>query len=176
MKLAVRLVLLAVAVTAGFWLWTILFPSPEKIIRQRLARVAADVSFGPGQNALIAANRVEQLAGLFSTNVEVTLDVPGHSSHVLASRADILQAVAAAHQQLRELKVEFLDVAVAVAADKQSATAELTARAQIAGDKNFIVQELKFTFQKTGGEWLITRVETVRTLSLNPRAPAPRFS
>ena len=27
------------------------------------------------------------------------------------------------------------------------------------------VQEMKFTFQKIGGDWLITRVETVRTLS-----------
>jgi hypothetical protein len=36
---------------------------------------------------------------------------------------------------------------------------------QAAGDKDYYVQEMKFTFQKIGGDWLITRVETVRTLS-----------
>jgi hypothetical protein len=168
MKAALRLVLLAAAVAMGLWLWTILFPSPEKIIRQRLTRLAADVSFRPGQNLLLAANRAEQVADFFSTNVEVTVNVPGHSRQILASRSDILQAVAAARQQVRGLQVEFLDVAVTVAPDKQSAVAELTARARITGEQELTVQELKFTFQKIGGEWLITRVETVRTLSLNP--------
>jgi SnoaL-like domain len=165
MKFILRLVLLAAAIAAGVWLWTVLFPGPEKIVRQRLAKVAADVSFGPGQNPLVAANNAERLASLFSTNVEVTVNVPGRFEHKFASREDITEAVAAAHQAVSALKVQFLDITVAVAADKQSAIAELTVKAQAAGDQDFIVQELKFTFEKTGGDWLITRVETVRTLS-----------
>ena len=35
----------------------------------------------------------------------------------------------------------------------------------VAGERDSIVQEVKFTFQQTDGEWLITRIETVRTLS-----------
>jgi hypothetical protein len=38
--------------------------------------------------------------------------------------------------------------------------------ANVAGEKDAIVQEMKFTFQKMGGQWLISRVETVRTLSI----------
>jgi hypothetical protein len=61
--------------------------------------------------------------------------------------------------------VEFPDVNVTVAPDKQSATADLTVKAQAGGDRDSIWQEMKFTLQKTGGKWLITRVETVRTLT-----------
>ncbi len=32
MKILVRLVLLAALAGLGFWLWTVLFPSPEKIL------------------------------------------------------------------------------------------------------------------------------------------------
>jgi len=165
MKIVLRLVLLAAVIVAGFWLWAILFPSPEAIIRKRLAAVAADTSFSANQNPLVAASRAETLASFFATNVEVDLDVPGHFEHSFASRAEIEQAAIAAHSAVGGLKVEFLDANVAVGADKLSATADLTVRAQAVGDNDFVVQELQFTFRKIGGEWLITRVETVRTLT-----------
>jgi hypothetical protein len=165
MKIAVRLALLAAAIAAGVWLWTVFFPSPEKIIRARLAQLAGDASFNSGEGTLVVLNKTEKLAGLFSTNVEVNLDVPGRFQHSFASRGEIALAAAAARSEVSGLKVEFLDANVVVGADKLSATADLTVKAQAAGDKDFIVQEMKFTFQKIGGDWLITRVETVRTLS-----------
>jgi hypothetical protein len=84
---------------------------------------------------------------------------------VFSDRDEIAKAVLAAHSAADGQKVEFLDVSVAVGPDKQSAVADLTARAQIAGDKDFSVQAMKFTLQKIDGQWLITRVETVRTFS-----------
>jgi hypothetical protein len=45
MKIFLRLVLIAVVVGAGVWLWIVLFPGPEKIIRQRLAEIARLASF-----------------------------------------------------------------------------------------------------------------------------------
>ncbi len=64
------------------------------------------------------------------------------------------------------LNVKFLDINVIVAPDRQSATADLTVDANISDQPNTIVQEMKFTLRKIGGHWLITRVETVRTLSI----------
>jgi len=165
MKAAIRLALLAAAIAAGAWLWTIFFPSPERIIRSQLARLASTASFSSGEGTLTVLNKAETLAGFFNTNVEVNLDVPGRFQHSFTSRDEISQAAAAAHSAVGGLKVEFLDADVAVGADKSSATADLTVKAQAYGDKDFIVQEMKFTFQKIGGDWLITRVETVRTLS-----------
>src|ERR1035441_9709820 len=62
---------------AGVGLWTTFFPRPEKIVRKRLAQVAAEASFNSGENPLVIAARAEHLASRFSTNVEVNLNAPG---------------------------------------------------------------------------------------------------
>jgi hypothetical protein len=45
-----------------------------------------------------------------------------------------------------------------------SAVANLTGRGKIPGEKDFLVQELKFTLKKVESDWLISRIETVKTL------------
>ena len=165
MKIASRLVLLAAAVAAGFWLWTVLFPGPEKIIRKQLASVAAEASFTAGENLIFAANRAENLASRFGTNVEINVNLPGHEQRGFVGHAEITQAAATMHSRFGSMKVEFLDVSVTVRPDKQSATADLTVHVETAGDKDFLVKEMKITFKKIEADWLITRVETVRTLS-----------
>jgi hypothetical protein len=166
MKIVSRLVLLAALIAAGVWLWTVLFPSPETIIRKRLAQVAAEVSFNSDENALIVAARFENLASRFSTNVVVNINVPEYGQQQeLVGRDEIPQAAAGACMNFHSLKVEFPDVSVAVAPDKQSAVADVAVKVQSAREKDFDVQEMKFTFQKIGGDWLITRVETVHAPS-----------
>ena len=165
MKIFFRLVLLAALVAAGVGLWTTFFPSPEKIVHKRLAQVAAEASFHSGENPLVIAARAEHLASRFSTNVEVNLNAPGFERLEFSGRDEITQAAAGARVHLSALKVEFPDVSVTVGPDKQSAVADVAVKVQAAGEKDFIVQEVKFNFQKIGGDWLITRVETVRTLS-----------
>ena len=56
---------------------------------------------------------------------------------------------------------------------------ELTLRAESAGDQYLVVQEMKFTLRKVDGEWLILRVETVKTLNRAPtlhRRDAPAWA
>ena len=165
MKTVYRLIVLVVLVAAGVWLWTILFPGPEKIIRKRLAQAASEASFKSGENPIISAARAENLASRFATNVEININVPEYGRQEFVGRAEITQAAAGTRMRLRSLKVEFPDVSVTVAPDKQSAVADVAMKVQAAGEKDFNVQEIKLTFQKIGGDWLITRVETVRALS-----------
>jgi hypothetical protein len=165
MKIFFRLVLLAAIIAAAIWLWTILFPGPEKIIRKRLVQVAAEASFNSGENPFVIAARSENLASRFSTNVEVNLNAPGYERLEFSGRAEITQAAAGARMHLSGLKVEFPDVSLTVGPDKQSAVADVAVKVQAAGQKDIYVQEMKFTFQKIGGDWLITRVETVRAPS-----------
>jgi len=165
MKIISRLVLLAVVIVAGVWLWTILFPSPEKIVRKRLVQAAAEASFKSGENPLVSAARAETLAGFFSTNVEININVLEFGRHNFVGRTEIMQAAAGARTELSSLKVEFPDMSIKVSPDKLSAVADVTMKVQAAGQKDFNVQEMKLTFQKIGNDWLITRVETVRTLS-----------
>src|SRR5947199_6027185 len=79
------------------------------------------------------------------------------------------------------LSVEFLDVNVAVAPDRQSAVADLTAKGKVPGEKDILVQELKIKLKKIGRGWYLQRVETVKSLSKasirpwlsNPKRQAP---
>jgi hypothetical protein len=158
--------LLAVVIATGVWLWTILFPSPEKIIRRQLAEIARDASFNSDENPLIGIAHAQKLAGFFSPDVTVKLDAPLNLQRTFESREEIAQADLGARSSLGGgLKIEFLDVNVTLAPDKQSAVADLTARVKINGNSDPIVQEIKFTFKKTDSQWLITRVETIRPFS-----------
>jgi hypothetical protein len=158
-------ILLAVLAAAGVWLWTILFPSPQKIIRAQLSQLARDVSFTSNQSPLAGIAAIHSLANFFSTNAEVNLEVPGRSGQTISGREEIMQAAAGAHASLEALQVEFPDVNVTVAPGKQSATADLDAKVQVSGNGDLDVEEFKFTLNKIDGKWLITRVETVRARS-----------
>ena len=166
MKNLFRLILLAAVAVAGVWLWTILFPGPEKIIRHRLAEIARLASFNGNENPLAALGGAQKLAGYCSPGLHVKLDAPANVEHTFESRQEITQALLAARAAFGgTLNVEFVDVLVTVAPDKQSAEADLTARMQSAGSSEINVQEIKFTLKKVDGQWLVTRAETVRTFS-----------
>lgn len=165
MKIFLRLALLAVLVAAGIWLWTVLFPGPEKIIRRRVDAIARTASFNANESPLAIAAGAQKFAGFFSSEVTVNLDVPGHFQHTFNGRDEIMQAVLGARSSISGLKVKFPDVTVTINPDRQSALADLDVEAQVGGEKDSFVFEIKFTFQKTDGQWLITRVETIRPFS-----------
>lgn len=166
MKIAFRLVWLAVAAALGVWLWTMLFPNPQKIIRQRLEAVAQRVSFTTAENKLTSLANAEGLAAYFSTNAEIKVEVPGRDQFIVSGRNQIIQAALTTRSMVSSLRVRFLDISVTVAPNRQSATVDLTVDANISDQQDAVVQETKITFRKIDGEWLITRIETVRTLSI----------
>jgi hypothetical protein len=170
MKIFWRLIFCAAVIALGFWLWTAFFPAPEKVIRRRLEKLAADVSFTADQGNISRLAGGESVAGFFSTNIEVNINVPGHEQVTFASRAEITQAALGVRERLKSLSVKFPDVNVTLAPDKKSAVADVTLDAAISGGHDDVVQELKITLQKTSDGWLITRIETVRTVE------APRFT
>jgi hypothetical protein len=165
MKIIFRIVLFAALAALGIWLWTILFPSPEKVIRKRLTELASTASSSPGESDLARFAAARSLAGFFSTNVELQVELPELSRRDSIDREEITQAAFVVRSRAGGLRVRFPDINVTVAPDKQSAVADLTVQANISGESDSIVQEMKFTLRKIDGRWLITRVETVRTLS-----------
>jgi hypothetical protein len=160
-----RLLLLAVVAALAGWVWVALHPNPEKLIRKQLEGVAHAASFGPNQGALAKLADAESLADYFSTNVEIKIDLPGHQEHRLMGREEIPPAALAARGTVRGLSVSFPDITVIVNADQESAVADVTLQAQVAGEQDMIVQEVKVTLRKINDKWLIVKVETVRTLS-----------
>jgi ketosteroid isomerase-like protein len=165
MKMIMRVILLAVLAALGIWLWTIFFPSPDKIVHRQLAKLAGDVSFSQDENNLVKMADAQGVADFFSDNVVVNIDVPGHEEQTIEGRDQITQLALLSRQQATDLDIKFPDINVTVAADKHSATADVTLQATVSGQANAIIQDVKFTFEKIDGKWLITKVETVRTLS-----------
>ena len=172
MKIVFRLILTAALVALGVWLWFVLFPSPEKVIHKRLVALANTVSFSSNENNLVRLAGAQNIGGFFSVDVQVDIDVPGHERHNFTSRQEITQAALAVRSAVAALKVKFPDINITVAPDKQSAVANLTLEARVSGQPDLIVQEMKFTLQKIEGRWLVTHIETVRTLSILDFEPA----
>ncbi len=168
MKVVVRLIPIVLLAAVGVWLWTIFFPSPEKIIRKQLIKLAADVSFSKNDGSL---TKLAGFAGassvgdFFTTNVDVNVDIPGYEQHTLAGRDEITQASLLARQRVASLSVKFTDINVTVALDKQSAVADVTVEVKVAGESDDFVQEAKVSFEKSERQWLISRVDTVRTIA-----------
>lgn len=165
MRILLRVLLLAALLAAGYWLWTVFFPSPETVIRKRLNKVAELASFNSGENTIVGGANILQLMSYFTSNIEIVVDTPAQSRQTLTGNDELQTAVLAVRQSVRGLKVEFLDQSIQLAPDKTEATVNLTGRARVPGDRDMFVQELRFFFRKVEGKWLIYRVETVRTLT-----------
>lgn len=164
-KWLVRVILATVIVASGVWLWGVFFPRPEHVIRKRLNELAEAISFSSNEGSLAKPMNAERLTGFFSPDVEITVDVPGHSQQTIHGRDEVLQAGMAARGLAGSLKVEFLDINVSLAPDKMSAVVDLTAKGRAGSERDLLVQELKLTMKKVKQDWLIFQVETVKTLS-----------
>ncbi|HEV7923914.1 MAG TPA: hypothetical protein VGR14_01060 [Verrucomicrobiae bacterium] len=159
-----RVILLIVVAALVAWAWVALHPGPERLIRRRLDKLAHVASFGPNQGYLSKLAGAQSLADFCATNIDVNVDVPGRQELRLAGREDVQQAALALRASVAGLAVTFPDVTIVVNADKESAVADLTVQARVAGEHDMIVQEVKLTMQKIEGQWLIVKAETVRTL------------
>lgn len=165
MKVLFRVGLAAAVLALGFWIWTVLFPRPEKIIREHLKAMAQCASFAPNEGALSRLTNLEKLGGFFATDARIVFDGPEGRRHTVNGRDDITYAARAMRGHSSAMQVKFLDVKVIVGLEKQTAQAELTVRVSVPEDKDWIVQEMRFFFRKINSHWLVIRAETVNPLS-----------
>jgi hypothetical protein len=164
MKWAIRILVAAVIFGLGFWAWRVFFPSPERVIRARLQALSQVVSFPANEAPLAKLANSQKLSAYFTPEVEISVDVRGHSLQTFSGRDELLQAALGARSAVASLTVEFVDVNVVLGPDGKSAVATLTAKGNVSGEKDNLIQELKFSLQKIERSWLINRVETVKTL------------
>jgi hypothetical protein len=164
MKVIVRLILLAGLLALGIWSWGFFFPTPQKIIEKDLLNLARLASFSShdGNFKRLADN--ERIGSLLARNIHVVLDLPGGRGNTFDNREDLLQAVLAARSAGKDLQAQFTDIGIRLNPDRQSAVALLTVKSKIGGEPDWVVEELRFTFKKISGDWLITGLETVQPL------------
>lgn len=164
MKIAFRIVLLAAVAALGFWLWTILFPSPEKIVLKKVASLATTATIAADDSNLARAGKAVKLASFFATDAEIIINIPDLASHSVSGREQIKESAMGGFAQITSLKVQFFDATAVVGPDKQAADVSCTAKVSAGDRKDYGIQELHFQFKKIDGDWLITHVETVQTL------------
>jgi hypothetical protein len=172
-KIALRVILALLVVALGVWLWRYFHPSPQEAIRRRLADVARAASYTEPGGMIARAAKAQKLAGYFAPEVSIVVDLPGQSRHEAASRDEIMRSAIGMRNAFRSFKVQLLDPNITVGGDQKSASVDLTLRVETPGDQYLIVQEIKCTLRQLDGEWIILRVETVKTLN---RAPTRRSS
>ena len=159
-----RFIALAVLIAAGYWLWNIFFPNPEHVIRKRFDAIARTASFSTRESGIAKFDNATRLAAFCAPDVQITVDVPGASRHSISGRDELLQTLMFVRSNVNGLSVEFLDVNVKLDSSRTSAVVNLTAKGRVSGERDLLVQELKFVLDKIKGDWLISKVETVKTL------------
>ena len=150
----------------GVWIYRILVPNDEKLIRQLLAEAAETAAVKPNENPLLKIAGASKLVGFFSPDAVLKLDVAGVDTRTLDTPDDLRQAITAARASLQEAKFQLHGVQVNVGPDLQSATAQLVTIAYLNGSGDPLVQELKMQLKKIDRRWKISRVETVKSLGM----------
>ena len=166
MKKLLNIAAIVTLLIAGVWIYRILFPSDDKLIRQLLAEAAETAAVKPNENPLFKIAGANKLVGFFSPDAVLKMDVPGMDTRTLDTPDDLRQAVSAARASLQEAKFKLHEILVTVGPDSHSATAQFVATAYLNGSGDPLVQELKMQLKKIDRYWKISRVETVKTLGM----------
>ena len=116
MKIALRFILFAALVALGVWLWFILFPSPEKVIRRRLTELARTVSSSANESDLTRLAAARSVAGFFAATVELNVDLPELGQRTM-DREEITQVALMARSRAGGVQVKFPDINITVAPD-----------------------------------------------------------
>lgn len=175
MKRVVQVLVLAGLVVLGCWLWTVMFPSPEAVIRNRMNALAKAMSFNASSGMLSQALHAQTAAEFFTTDVDIDVSVAGYDPLSLHGRDEVQQAAMLARSRLASLKIEFLDMNVTIDPGGQTSKVNLTGKADVPGQRDVSAQEFNFLLKKVDGKWQIYKVETVKTLSESV-SPSPLVS
>ena len=89
MKIFIRLFLLAAAVALGWWLWTVFFPNPEKVVLKRMQSLAELLTFKSDISTIGRATRASEFISYFSVDTEIVVDVPELGAHTLSGRDEV---------------------------------------------------------------------------------------
>lgn len=153
------LLALAAVCAAALYFW---MPSDERRIHRLLTRLASEISTtaqGGTFAELKAANRV---ADLFAPEFQIQVNVSGAPELNLSERGELIQLFLNARSRHRSIKVDLLDPQT-VRLGSREAVVEATGRAQVSGENEIWVAELRFTLVKVDGRWRIREVESIRT-------------
>ena len=165
-----RVVLIAVALTALWFGWRWVFPNDEAQIRAVLERIADAVGSGADEGEVGRIARAASIRKELDPQVAVDAGPPFTR---LTGRDTLIGTAVRVNSRVRDLEVQFDDVQVSVAPDRETAKVYLTAAAYFRdqrGGQGLDARELDITFRRLEGHWVVSAVALVRTLEpITPR-------
>ncbi|MBC8000956.1 MAG: nuclear transport factor 2 family protein [Opitutaceae bacterium] len=159
-----RILLVAAIAGLGLVVWFKFFPGDEKVIRKQLEKVARLASFSADEAPLTRLGNAKELANSFTPDVRIEINLQGLREQSIEGRDRVFEMGMAARGAGPGAKVELIDPVVDFPGSRDSAIVGLTLKVQVSGQPDLGVQEMRLTMKKLSGEWLIQRVETVKTL------------
>lgn len=162
MRRVAKSILWVTALALVLWALTQLIPSEAKRIQKRLHYVAGLITHAGKDGTLARMGRLDALRGCLTADVEVALEAPGLGSHTLHGRDEVLAQASAVVLAGVGVNVQFDDIVVKLT-DRHDATADLTATVTVTGERDFGLQELRFTLRKVEAKWVISRVQSLKT-------------
>lgn len=154
MKLIRPIVIAALLLLAGYFLWQYFYSPPKKAIQQQLTKLAATLSAHPEGNFAKVAN-VNRLLGFFHPEVTVNLDRFGPEVESLRGINDIQRVAYAARQNLPNLLVRFENLKIEVDPAQTHATVYCSIVVEFGRRREPIVQDVKIGMEKEDRSWLV---------------------
>src|SRR4051812_37353881 len=139
---------------AGWAVWYFVFPPPERVIRQRLEKLAVSISQQPQGNISKLAN-VNYIGSFFHPNVSINVEGFGRDLSSISGRGELEQMALGARESGVQVHVEFSNLHIEAARGDTTANALITAEVTLNDQKQPIVQDLRLTFEKLDRKWLI---------------------
>jgi CRP-like cAMP-binding protein len=166
MRRVLRFLLPTVLLGLLIWVWIYLHPAPDEAIRRHLKRLSQAASFDGRESLIKRGVAAQRVADFFAPQITLNINPPGIFLDEI-SRAEIAQQVKIlrSHPEISSFKLTFLDPVITLGADRRSAIVEVTMNAEADEERHLAVQEVRLTMREIDGDWVICRIETVRTLN-----------
>jgi hypothetical protein len=166
MKKLLRLLFLVALIVLGIWAWRSWFPDPRTAITNRLNKLARLASYSSQEGNIARVASIERMRAFFTKNVEVIVDVPGAGSHTFSDRDELMQAALSVRSAASSIQAQLIDLNIQLGPAGETAVVDLTLRAKVSDEVDAVVEDLNFTMKKISGDWMISRVQTIKTLKL----------
>lgn len=158
------MVLAVLVIAGGFWLWKVLFPGDEVLIRRQLAELAEVANIPANEPPLAKLTNAAKLAGFFTADGEVDVAPWGYRRVVVSGRDELRQAALGARNAVSSLTVGVEAITVTVGPGEGEAKAQFTLIGRTSESPERQSQAMEAELRKVDGEWLLRRVRTVEYL------------
>lgn len=150
------------AVLIAFVVFQLVIPSDEERVRRVLQQIVREINArdqGGNIGNVVSANRI---ADFFTPEFEIHINAPGVPELDIRERSELIQILLSMKDWRRRAKVELLDLRTTIISQAE-AIVDATGKAEVSGESEVFVSELRFTLVKVDQRWRIRQVESVPT-------------